>query len=225
MSAPIAVLWDMDGTLVDTEPYWIETEYALAEAHGATWSQELALQLVGNDLLDSGRFIKEQMGLDLTPEEIVDFLLDGVVERVRRHIPWRPGARELLRELTDAQIPCALVTMSWARFVEPILEQLPSDTFQVVVTGDQVEHGKPHPEPYLKAAAELGVDPADCLAIEDSGPGTTSAVAAGCLVLVVPHHVPVADGPRRVFRENLRGISLNDLRSLPDRDTPDVNRP
>lgn len=209
-----AVLWDMDGTLVDTEPYWIETEYALAKQHGATWSQELALQLVGNDLLDSGRFIKEQMGLDLTPEEIVDFLLDGVVERVRRHIPWRPGARELLSELGAAQTPCALVTMSWKRFVDPILEQLPAGTFQVVVTGDQVAHGKPHPEPYLKAAAELGVDPAQCLAIEDSGPGATSAEAAGCLVLVVPHHVSVPDGPRRIRRTSLTEMTLADLEYL-----------
>lgn len=206
-----AVLWDMDGTLVDTEPYWIETEYELAQAHGATWSQEQALQLVGNDLLVSGRFIREQMDLDLTPEQIVEFLLDGVVERVRRHVPWRPGARELLRELRDANIACALVTMSWTRFVEPILEALPEGTFEVVVTGDRVEHGKPHPEPYLTAAAELGVDPADCLAIEDSATGATSAEAAGCVVLVVPHHVPVPDGPRRVRRTTLSGLVLGDL--------------
>ncbi len=212
-----AVLWDMDGTLVDTEPYWIETEHALAKAYGATWSHEQALQLVGNDLLESGRIIQTQMGLSLTPEEIVEFLLDGVVERVRRHIPWRPGARELLSELTEAGIPCALVTMSWTRFVEPILEQLPADTFDVVVTGDRVAHGKPHPEPYLKAAAELGLDPVDCLAIEDSHPGATSAEAAGCLVLVVPHHVPVPEGPRRLRRPSLDGLRVEDLLGLAGR--------
>ena len=91
-----AVLWDMDGTLVDTEPYWIATEYALADEYGATWSHEHALQLVGNDLLDSGRYIREVMGLELSAEEIVEYLLDGVVAQVEEAVPWRPGAVELL---------------------------------------------------------------------------------------------------------------------------------
>ena len=99
LARPAAVLWDMDGTLVDTEPYWIATEFALAERHGATWSTEHALNLVGNDLLTSGRYIREHMGLELSPEEIVEELLDGVVARVREAVPWRPGARELLETL------------------------------------------------------------------------------------------------------------------------------
>jgi len=211
VSRPAAVLWDMDGTLCDTEPYWIETEFAIAERYGGEWSQADALELVGNDLLESGRYIKRRMGLDLTPEEIVDLLLDGVVERIERAIPWRPGARELLDELAAAGVPCALVTMSWQRFVAPILRQLPAGTFQAVVTGDQVEFGKPHPEPYETAAAALGVATADCLAIEDSNTGAKSAEAAGCTVLVVVNHVPVLDGPRRVFRDTLAGLSVADL--------------
>lgn len=209
-----AALWDMDGTLVDTEPYWIDTEFELAERFGASWSHEHALNLVGNDLLVSGAYIREHMGLDLSPAQIVDELLDGVVARVRQEVPWRPGARELLGELSAQQVPCALVTMSYARFVEPILEQLPSGTFDAVVTGERVTHGKPHPEPYLTAAAELGTSPGKCLAIEDSGTGAASAEAAGCAVLVVPNHVPVAPGPRRVFRETLSGLGLADLQDL-----------
>ena len=149
------------------------TEFALAERHGATWSTEHALNLVGNDLLTSGRYIREHMGLELSPEEIVEELLDGVVARVREAVPWRPGARELLETLAAAGVPCALVTMSWTRFVEPILEQLPAGTFAAVVTGDVVSRGKPDPEPYLVAADRLGVDPLDCLAVEDSPPGAT----------------------------------------------------
>ena len=100
----------MDGTLVDTEPYWIDTEFEMAEKYGGTWSDAHALNLVGNDLLDSGRYIREHMGLDLPPEEIVEELLDGVVARVERAVPWRPGAVELL--LDDllggtARSPCA----------------------------------------------------------------------------------------------------------------------
>jgi HAD superfamily hydrolase (TIGR01509 family) len=211
---PAAVLWDMDGTLVDTEPYWIATEYAMAEKYGGTWSEEHALNLVGNALLESGVYIRVHMGIDLTPQEIVDELLDGVVERVRESVPWRPGARELLADLRANDVPCALVTMSWQRFVAPILEHLPPDTFAAIVTGDRVEFGKPHPEPYLKAAAELGVAPEDCLAIEDSNPGAKSGVAAGCVVLCVPNHVPILEGERRVFRDTLVGVAAADLAEL-----------
>lgn len=208
---PGAVLWDMDGTLVDTEPYWIATEMAMAEKYDATWTQEQALQLVGNDLLESGRAIKEAMGLAQSPAEVVEELLDGVVSRVEESVPWRPGAVELLAALGEAGVPCALVTMSYERFVAPILRQLPAGTFPVVVTGEKVSRGKPHPEPYLTAAAALGLDPADCVAIEDSGTGATSAEAAGCAVLVVQNHVPVPAGPRRVFRDSLADLGPADL--------------
>lgn len=205
---PAAVLWDMDGTLVDTEPYWIETEFALAEKYDGTWSHEHALNLVGNDLLESGRYIREHMGIEPTPEQIVEELLDGVVERVRSRVPWRPGAVELLAELVETGVPCGLVTMSYQRFVAPILASLPPETFATVVTGDAVSQGKPHPEPYLAAAERLGVDPSSCLAIEDSDTGTRSAVAAGCGVLVVPNHVEVLPGERRVFVDTLVELDL-----------------
>ena len=205
---PHAVLWDMDGTLVDTEPYWIDVEFELAARHGGAWSHEHALNLVGNDLVESGRYIREHMGIDLEPAQIVEELLDGVVARVADEVPWRPGARDRLEELGEAEIPCALVTMSYRRFVAPILEALPPTTFAAVVTGDAVTRGKPHPEPYLKAAALLGVEPQHCLAVEDSNTGARSAEAAGCTVLVVPNHVPVLDGERRVFADSLAGADL-----------------
>ena len=202
-----AVLWDLDGTLVDTEPYWMEAEFTLAERYGGTWSDDDGLQLVGSDLLDSGRYIRERMGIDLTPEQIVEELLDLVLEHVARSVPWREGARELLASLRAAGVPCGLVTMSYARSIEPILAALPADTFSVVVTGDAVDRGKPHPEPYLTAARQLDVLASDCLAIEDSTPGAASAEAAGCHVLVAPLHVTVPPGPRRVFVSSLAGLS------------------
>jgi beta-phosphoglucomutase-like phosphatase (HAD superfamily) len=104
--------------------------------------------------------------------------------------------------------------MSWMRFVEPILEHLPEGTFDTIVTGDRVEFGKPHPEPYLKAAADLGVEAGDCLAIEDSNTGAKSAEAAGCVVLCVPNHVPILDGRRRVFAGTLAGLGTADLAGL-----------
>jgi len=108
-------------------------------------------------------------------------------------------------------VPCALVTMSYRRFVDPILDGLPDGLFTTVVTGDAVERGKPYPDPYLKAARLLGVDPADCLAIEDSNTGARSAESAGCAVLCVPNHVPVLDGERRVFADSLVGLSAANL--------------
>ena len=201
----------MDGTLVDTEPYWIDAEFALAEAYGGTWSREHALNLVGNDLIESGRYIREHMGIDLEPSLIVEELLDRVIAAVETAVPWRPGAVELLADLQQRGVPCALVTMSYRRFVAPILAALPDGTFAEVITGDGVLHGKPHPEPYLKAARALGVDPADCLAIEDSNTGARSAEAAGCTVLVVPNHVPVLPGGRRVFADSLEDVDAEQL--------------
>jgi HAD superfamily hydrolase (TIGR01509 family) len=211
---PDAVLWDMDGTLVDTEPYWIEAEFALVEKHGGTWSTEHALNLVGNDLIESGRYIREHAGIDVEPADIVEELLDGVVARVERQVPWRPGAVELLADLRANGVRCALVTMSYRRFVAPILAGLPEDTFEVVVTGDAVTQGKPHPEPYQKAAAVLGIPPARTLAIEDSNTGARSAESAGCTVLVVPNHVPVLPGERRIFVSSLEGLTHSALAGL-----------
>ncbi|MEP7089360.1 MAG: HAD family phosphatase [Nocardioidaceae bacterium] len=206
-----AVLWDMDGTLVDTEPYWIDAEFAMVAEHGGTWSHEHAMSLVGNDLLDSGRYIHEHSGISLQPAEIVEELLDRVSRRVIDDVPWRPGARELLEDLRRRDVRCAIVTMSYRRFVAPIIDALPPGTFEVVVTGDAVSQGKPHPEPYLKAAAILGVDPEHTVAIEDSNTGARSAESAGCTVLVVQNHVPVLPGERRIFAETLAGMTAEDL--------------
>lgn len=210
----------MDGTLVDTEPYWMDAEFELADRFGGAWSHAHGLSLVGNDLLESGRYIRENMfapdapGALLEPAEIVEILLDGVVARVKQSVPWRPGAVELLLALRAAEVPCALVTMSYQRFVDPILEHLPEGSFAEIITGDAVTFGKPHPEPYLKAAAALGVAPQECVAIEDSNTGSRSAEDAGCTVLVVPAHVPVSPGERRVLRETLVGMTPADLGAL-----------
>ncbi len=211
---PRAVLWDMDGTLVDTEPYWMACEFALAEKYGGTWSDEHALAVVGGDLIDSATYMRTHMGIDRTPLEIVEELLDGVVARVEEEVPWRPGARELLAALREQGVPCALVTMSWRRFVEPVLRSLPEGSFTVLVCGDEVSRGKPHPEPYLRAAELLGIAAEDTVAIEDSPTGATSAERAGCQVLVVPKHVEVPPGERRVLRETLVGLSPQDLARL-----------
>lgn len=203
---PAAVLWDMDGTLVDTEPYWIAAEYALIAAHGGEWSDAHAHALVGSDLLVAAAYIREHGSVDLEPPQIVEALLAEVIERVREHTPWQPGAVELLTDLRTAGIPCALVTMSWASLAGAVVDQLPAGTFTVVITGDEVDFGKPHPDPYLKAAAALGVDPAACIALEDSPTGVASAEAAGCQTIAIPHVARVEAAPGRTLLNGLEGI-------------------
>ena len=211
---PAAVLWDMDGTLVDTEPYWMRAEYALVAEHGGHWTEEQARALVGNPLPVSAEVLHRTGGVALPPEVIVERMLDHVVADVRRHLPWRPGAQELLGALRAADVPCALVTMSYARLTDAVVSALPAGTFAAVVPGDQVRHGKPHPEPYLTAARRLGVAPQDCVAIEDSRTGVTSAHAAGAAVVAVPHVVPVPPGPGIVVVDTLEGLSPAGLARL-----------
>jgi HAD superfamily hydrolase (TIGR01509 family) len=211
---PAAVLWDMDGTLVDTEPYWISAEHAIVEEAGGVWSDEYAHQLVGNDLLVSAQFIRDHSPVDLEPVQIIEDLLERVIAQVREHVPWRPGAVELLTDLGEHGVPSALVTMSWRSLAEAVLAALPEGTFAAVVTGDEVEHGKPHPEPYLAAATALGVAVEDCVAIEDSPTGVRSAVAAGVPTLAVPHVVPVPLTVGAVQVPSLQGLQPRDLLAL-----------
>jgi HAD superfamily hydrolase (TIGR01509 family) len=213
---PAAVLWDMDGTLVDTEPYWIAEERALVEQHGGVWTDEHAHQLVGNDLLVSAEYILAHSPINLMPVEIVHLLLAGVVARIADHVPWRPGARELLAACADQGIPCALVTMSWESLATAVVKSLPKGSFAAVITGDAVSHGKPHPEPYLAAARLLGVDLSACIAIEDSPPGVASAVAAGIPTIAVPCHVTVPETFGAVQIPTLAGLTPPDLLRLFD---------
>lgn len=211
---PGAVLWDLDGTLIDTEPYWIAAETELVSRFGGTWTEEDGHRLVGKALLDSAREILDRTPVDLTPLDVVHELQGGVIARLETAIPWRPGARELLGALRASGVPCALVTMSWRPLVDAVLRRLPPGAFAAVITGDAVERGKPDPEPYRAAAAALGVDLAECVAIEDSVPGVTSALAAGAATLVVPHAVPVAPRPGLARADTLVGLAPPDLGSL-----------
>jgi HAD superfamily hydrolase (TIGR01509 family) len=212
MTLPAAVLWDMDGTLVDTEPYWIECEHQLvAELGDGSWTDAKGHLLVGNDLRDSAALIQQHGAVTADIDVIVDYLLDGVIERVRRRIPWRPGARELLADLAAHDVPCALVTMSYRRFVDAVVPALPAGSFAATVTGDEVSHGKPHPAPYLLAADLLRRPPADCVAIEDSPTGVRSAVAAGCRVVAVPNVVALPPDPAYRLVHSLTELTAHTL--------------
>jgi HAD superfamily hydrolase (TIGR01509 family) len=214
MTTVEAVLWDMDGTLVDTEPYWMVAEHAIVEEHGGRWTDELAKSCVGNDLLVSARYIKENSTITWTPEQIVEELLARVVPAVRAHVPWRPGARELLLAARAADIPCALVTMSYAVLAQAVVDALPPGTFNVVVTGDLVDRGKPHPEPYARALRDLGAAPERSIALEDSPTGVASALAAGIPTLGIEHIVPLEPSPGLCLIDSLLGVTVADLESV-----------
>lgn len=210
---PAAVLWDMDGTIVDTEPYWMSVEIDLISAHGGTWSVEDGMQLVGLGLEDSAAIIQRQ-GVDLSIDDIVQTMTTRVLERVADEVPWRPGARELLREIADAGLPAGLVTMSLRRMATVVADHIGFDVFHTIVSGDDVANPKPHPEAYLTAADRLGVAIADCIAIEDSIPGLRSAIASGAVTVGVPLHAALEPGDTHTLLPTLEGVTLDHLAAL-----------
>lgn len=218
---PAAVLWDMDGTLVDTEPYWMAAERDLMAEFGLRWVPEDGLEMLGLPLLAAAEVLRRR-GVPLSAEAIVDRLLASVVSAVAESAPWQPGAHELLVALGEAGVPCALVTMSYRSLADAVTRHAPEGSFAAVVAGDEVVHGKPHPEPYLRAAEALGVDISACVAIEDSPPGVGSALASGARTLGVEHIVPVEQRPGLSRVGSLSEIGLGELARIVGGETIDL---
>jgi HAD superfamily hydrolase (TIGR01509 family) len=212
-SLPSAVLWDMDGTIVDTEPIWFQAQTALVERFGGTWTLDDAIAQVGMGLWDAARVLQDHR-VTLTTDEIVSWQTDFVTERLVAPLPWRPGAVELLAALKAEGVPVALVTMSVRRMAEAVSAAVPSGPFDVVVAGDDVTRPKPDPEAYLTAAARLGVAPEACVAIEDSPPGLAAAVASGAATVGVPHQAVLPEGGRWRLWSTLAGRGPADLAAV-----------
>lgn len=207
---PAAFLWDFDGTLADSEPNWHNAERRLMAELGSAITPEQNRQLVGSALVDSAAQLLAWAGReDLDAAEYAHILADhALADMLATRVGFRPGATELLAEVRAAGIACALVSASYTSILEAITAQLPAHSFDLVIGGDQVKNGKPHPEPYLTAASRLGVAPIDCLVLEDSVPGTLSAENAGMPTLGVPFEQPLTDGPRRRVIPTLSGLTL-----------------
>ncbi|MEV6239527.1 HAD family phosphatase [Lentzea sp. NPDC051838] len=218
MSDLSAVLWDMDGTLLDSEKLWDIPLYEYAEKLGGTLSLETRERMVGTNVPTTMRLLFADVGIEPTAEDLVDgaaWISRRTEEVFRAGLPWRPGASDALRAVRASGVPMALVTSTERALTEVALDTIGRDLFDVTVCGDEVDGlNKPLPEPYLKAARLLGVDAAQCVAIEDSPTGVAAAVAAGCRVLVVPCDVEVEQGERRIFRESLVGVDLEVLKAL-----------
>ncbi len=204
----------MDGTLIDSEPYWFEAQADLVARFGGTWSDEEALELVGAGLWLTAE-VMQRKGCPWDADAIVDHLTDAVLEGIRREVPWRPGARELLSSLRERDVTTGLVTMSIRRMATEVAEaasqHLGGTAFDVIVSGDDVGVPKPDPEAYLLAAAQLDVEIRDCVAIEDSPTGLTAAVASGAASIGVPLMLPIADGPTHTLWSTLDGRTPEDL--------------
>jgi HAD superfamily hydrolase (TIGR01509 family) len=209
-----AVLFDMDGTLIDSEPYWLASEQALAAEHNGNWTHEDGLSVVGMSLDDSSKLFKDKANINLEPSEIVTRLTNDVQSQLEKVIPWRPGAKELLLDLRKRGVKTALVTMSLRRMAQQVVDAIDFDAFDVIVAGDDVLRGKPHPEPYLLAAERLGMRPEDCIAFEDSISGITSAEAAGTKAIGVPNFIPIPEKEGRILWTTLQGVNYKTLRKF-----------
>lgn len=218
VTSPQAVLWDFDGTLADTEPLWIAAEFEVIEGElGKSWSMAHAERLVGSDLIDAATYMLATIGrTDLEPAWMVDQLLTRVVHGIQtaERLPWRPGAVELLAALRASGIRCALVSASYRVLLDAVLARLPEGSFDVSVGGDEVTKGKPHPEPYEKACALLGVDARRCVVLEDSATGARAGNAAGAVVIGIPNVVDIPPAPRRLTVESLAVLDPERLVAL-----------
>lgn len=214
-----AVLFDMDGTLVDSEKLWDIAMRELYARHGGVLTAEVRESTVGGSSESVIRLVYADLGLEPDPVEMAataDWLHDITGELFDAGLPWCDGARELLDDLAGAAVPMALVTNTRRMLTERALNSIGRHYFTVTVCGDEVQRGKPAPDPYRQAAQLLGLDPAYCLAVEDSVTGAASAEGAGCPVLVVPNDVAVPVSPRRRHVASLAGVDLRRLRDIYD---------
>lgn len=198
LAKPKAVLWDFDGTLVDTEPIWAETEAEMLAAHGVVWDDAKMRSMIGQNAAETTRQMAESIGQPDRVDEIHHELHERVVARLRRDgLPFLPGALQLLEDAADDGVPAAVVTASNGIIMEAAIELLPP-TVRFVISADDVVQSKPHPEAYLLAMERFGAGPDEVIALEDSVPGTASALAAGAFVYAVPALARLEPHPRMV---------------------------
>lgn len=211
---PHAVLWDMDGTLLDTEPIWDVAMERLANRHGIEMTDSLRDATLGNSTVEALTKVFDaakvpESGRDFEAEEA--WMVEYVIGLFAAELPWRPGAREALDLIAAADIPMLVVTNTQREVADIALETIGKHRFIATVCGDEVADGKPAPDIYLRAAEIAGARPHDCLAVEDSPTGSAASHAAGIPTLVVPSAVPVPAASGRTFRESLVGLTLDDV--------------
>ena len=214
-SFPAAILFDHDGTLVDTEPVWAAAKVALAAEFGGTWTEQDTLDCLGLSMKFTLDRLRER-GVDLPDEQINERLVAKVREALaHQQVEFLPGIERFLNQVRDAQIPAAIVTNATTSIAQRTADAAPEGTFSVIIGNDETTHPKPDPQPYLLAAQRLGVAPSRCVTLEDSPSGVRSATAAGMKVIVVPGEleVPAELGHARMLHTEL---TLDAVRALGD---------
>jgi HAD superfamily hydrolase (TIGR01509 family) len=213
-----AVLFDMDGLLIDSEPVWSIAEAELAAQHGGRWDEELKTAIIGTSITTAVPIMLRSFGLTPTQadvDETMAWLLGRMVTLFATELPLQPGALELVDALRAEGVPLALVSSSYRVLVDAALQVIGPERFDFTLAGDEVSRTKPDPEPYLVAAASLGVAPQDCVVFEDAPSGITAAEAAGCLAIGVTGHAPLQPTDQRPIFASLAEVDLDWLLSLP----------
>jgi len=211
-----AVLFDLDGLLIDSEPIWFRVEErVLAELGGRPWRHEDQAACVGGTLPLTAKYMRGLARTAVSNAEVQRRLLSGMAAALRGPVPLRPGALELLGALESEDVPCGLVSSSYRVLVDAALTMIGPERFAVSVAGDEVRRPKPDPEPYLTAARLLDVEPSACVVFEDAPAGVASAEGAGCVCVVVPDVVPVPETPTRPVLRSLLEVELDWLQRLP----------
>ena len=208
------MLFDLDGTLTDSEADWAEVMDEVAVELGGSLSAEVHSAMIGLPAEPSIELVHAELGIQRDWRLTSDELLDRLIARYRVAVPLRPGAAELLDAVRAAGIRTALVTATERTLVEVMLQTLGRNDFDVLVTGTDVTRSKPDPQPYLRALAALGTDADQAVAIEDSPHGTESAIAAGLRTLVVPSGADVPPGTGRFFAASLSEVGVATLRAV-----------
>lgn len=215
MKYPAAVLWDMDGTLVDSEPLWGQATYAMSEAMGRRLTPELREQTVGGSFMNTALICARHAGITLDDAAFAYYrrmLFSHVAHLFDAHLSPRPGVVSLLRELRHEGVPCAVTTNTYRCLAAHEINAVGADFFGASFCGDEVDQPKPAPDMYEAAAAWASANPADCLVFEDSAAGVAAATAAGCRVVAVcePGDLDLPTGVV-CMGEQLGAVDFNDV--------------
>lgn len=209
-----AVLFDMDGTLTDSEKLWSAALVEVVDELGGSLSDETRAAMVGTDLVSSVRMMLADLAVDADPAVVQRLLVEATARQFESSLEWRPGAADLVSAVRRAGLRTALVTATHRNLTSIALDTLGRENFDAIICGDDVTNSKPHPEPYRRGLDALGVTAQQAVAIEDSPSGSMSAVSAGLPTLVVPLEVPIEPRPGISLRGSLVGVTVETLREM-----------
>jgi HAD superfamily hydrolase (TIGR01509 family) len=213
-----AVVFDLDGVLIDSEPVWEQVRRQFVADHGGRWLPEAQSRLMGMSTQEWARYLSDDLGVGLPPERVADAVIEQMAARYREHLPLMPGAEAAVRRLA-ARWPLGLGSSAPATLIESVLVTAGlRERFAVVMSTEQVPNGKPAPDIYLAVTERLGVAPGECAAIEDSTNGLRSAASAGLAVIAVPHPRyppdPAALAQAKLVLVDLTGLTVSAITAL-----------